>query len=84
MPDTPERCAALRPVRHGDPDYVWLVYADVVHECGPYELGYDQLGWGCDGLSILARWDLDGLIGEVGLYHCCDGYKLIGPTTDPF
>ena len=71
-----QHCA---PVRHGGPDYVWVVYTDVVHECGPYELGYDQQGRGGDGLSILARWDLDGLIGEVGLYHYCDGYKLFGP-----
>ena len=40
-----QHCA---PVRQGDPDYVWVVYADVVHECGPYELGYDEspVRWG--------------------------------------
>ena len=78
--DGVQHCA---PVAAGTSSFVWIVYADVVHECGPYEQGYDQLGRGGDGLTILTRWDLDGLIGEDGLYHYCDGDELFGPYDRP-
>ena len=55
MIDGVQHCA---PVGGGTSDTVWVVYPDVVHECGPYEQGYDQLGRGGDGLTILTRWDL--------------------------
>ena len=52
------------PVKHDDPHYVWVVYADVVSECGgAWDLGYDQLGRGNRSLTILGRKDLDGLVG---------------------
>ena len=38
--DGVQHCA---PVAHGASSFVWIVYADVVHECAPYEQGYDQL-----------------------------------------
>ena len=75
-----QHCA---PAGHGDPDYRWVIFPDVVHECGLYELGYDQLGRGGDGLTLLARWELDGLIGEDGLYGYCDGDELYGPYDRP-
>ena len=78
--DGVQHCA---PVERDTSDFVWVVYADVVHECGPYEQGYDQLGRGDDGLTILARWDLDGLIGEAGDYYYCSGDVLAGPHDEP-
>ena len=58
-----QHCA---PVAHGASTFVWIVYADVEHECGPYEQGYNQLGRGGDGVTIVGSWDLDGLVGEDG------------------
>ena len=66
------------------PDLAWVVFADVVHECGPggWEQGYDQLGRGGHGLTILTRWDLQGLTGEAGQYYYCDGDNLAGPFNE--
>ena len=62
-----QHCA---PVKYGDTDFVWVVYADVEEDCGdPEELGAG--GW---SLTIVPRWDLEGLVnpGET-LY--CDGAR---------
>ncbi len=61
--DSVQHCA---PVKEGDTTFVWAVYADVLHECGPKEEGYNELGGLSRGLTILGRWDLDGLVGEDG------------------
>ena len=75
-----QHCA---PAGHGDPDYRWVIFPDVVHECGPPGLGYDELGRGGDGLTLLSRWDLDGLVGDDGLFGYCDGDQLYGPYDRP-
>ena len=59
---------------------MWGIYADVVHECGPYDMGFDTLGRGWDGLTILPRHDLDGVASKTGTTTTyCEG----GPTYEP-
>ena len=69
-----QHCA---PVKHDDPNYVWVVYADVVPECGPLELGYSQLGRARRSHTILGRKDLDGLIGvyDYEMTYCPRGSR---------
>ena len=76
-----QHCA---PVTEGHSDFVWVIFPDVVHECGPYELGFDQLGRGGHGLTILSRWDLDAMVGEAWEYYYCSGDHLDGPHDEPF
>ncbi len=76
--DGVQHCA---PVAQGASSFVWIVYADVVHGCGTYEEGFNQLGRGGTGLTILGTWDLDGLVGEdKGEGDPCDPYD---PPDEP-
>ena len=80
--DGVQHCA---PVRGGTSTFAWVVYVDVDLPCAPdgssgsWEQGYDQLGRGSAGLTILPRNDLDGLIGEKLVYTVCDGGPWDGP-----
>ena len=60
--------------RSGDPDFVWVVYADVEEACDePYELGA-----GGGGMTIVPRWDLEGVANsDVARY--CEGPQLEPP-----
>ena len=76
--DGVQHCA---PVAQGASSFVWIVYADVVHGCGAYEEGFNQLGRGGTGLTIVGTWDLDGLVGEDwGEGDPCDPYD---PPDEP-
>jgi hypothetical protein len=55
--DDIQSCAA---VRFGDPDHDWIVYADVIHGCNMP--GY--LNAGADGLTMLSREAIEGLVGQ--------------------
>ena len=57
---------------------MWVVYADVLTECGPYELGGDQLGRGGNSLTILPQWDVLGVAGGREFSYCI-GDELSGP-----
>ena len=63
-----QECA---PVAHGSRHYVWVVYPDVRFDC---ELS--ELGAGGDGVTILHRGDLDGLVSPKA-YELC-GYPPRG------
>ena len=60
-----QHCA---PVEAGTSTFVWIVYADVLDECDTP--GEGELGRGGAGLTIVARQDLEGLIGKQGLMFC--------------
>ena len=67
-----QRCA---PVEYGRTDFVWVLYVDVAEACGePHELGR---GW--DGITMMPRWDLEGLTNPGTPYFYCD----VGPFNDP-
>ena len=81
--DGVQHCA---PVRGGTSTFAGVVYVDVELTCAPdggtgeWEQGYDQLGRGRAGLTILPRGDLDGLIGEKLVYYGrCGGGPWDGP-----
>ena len=64
---------ALAGIQHCAPvtgelsDFVWVIYVDVYEACGePHELGA-----GGPNLTIMARWDLEGLTNS-GEYYSCD------------
>lgn len=79
--DEVQHCA---PVSEGSAGFSWVIYADVVDECGPAELGFDELGRAAPGLTILARKDLNGLVGDdADNYYCVEGV-LHGPIDDPY
>ena len=71
--DGVQHCA---PVKGGlDNDFTWVVYADVMPGCGPWEHGFERLGRGAIGLTILGRRDLFGLVDEDADYQRCgEGY----------
>ena len=62
--DGVQHCA---PVEGYTSDFVWIIYSDVELACAPdggtgeWEDGYDQLGAGEPGLTMLHRGDLEGL-----------------------
>ena len=62
--DGVQHCA---PVEGYTSDFVWVIYSDVELACAPdggtgeWEDGYDQLGAGGPGLTMLHRGDLEGL-----------------------
>ncbi len=74
------------PVRARTSMYVWVVYVDVETLClpggglGGYHQGYNQLGRGALGLTILSREDLEGLIGEKLVYTKCGRGPWSGPA----
>ena len=80
--DGVQHCA---PVEGYTSEFVWVIYADVDNDCaadgskGTYEDGYDQLGRGGPGLTILELYTSEGfgqlLAGEelVSFYYCDEG-----------
>ena len=76
--DGVQHCA---PVRMGASNFVWVIYADVVHECGPWDEGFETLGRGGDGLTILPRHDLDGVASRTGTTTTYCGRE---PIYEPF
>ena len=64
------------PVKFGDPDYDWIVYADVVHGCNLP----GRLGAGTNTLTMLPREDLEGLVGrDTGVDACGGQFPLFPP-----
>ena len=73
------------PVTEGTSTFVWVIYADVDNDCaadgskGEYADGYDQLGRGGPGLTMLELYTTEGfgrlLTGEerVSFYYCDEG-----------
>lgn len=59
------------PVSHGSSTFAWVLYVDVVHECN----APGRLGAGTDGLTILPRQDMDGLIGAPYFDDCGVEYR---------
>ena len=74
--DSVQHCA---PVTAGTGDFTWVVYADVMDGCGPWELGFEHLGRGAIGLTILSRRDLFGLVDEDADYQRCSQRHYHGP-----
>ena len=80
--DGVQHCA---PVTEGTSTFVWVIYADVDNDCaadgskGEYADGYDQLGRGGPGLTMLELYTTEGfgrlLTGEerVSFYYCDEG-----------
>ena len=63
------------PVEYGRASFVWVLYVDVAEACGePHELG---AGW--NGITMMPRWDLEGLTNPGTPYFYCDA----GPFHDP-
>jgi hypothetical protein len=60
------------PVARGARDTVWVLYVDVVHACNTP----GRLGAGTQGLVMLPRQDMDGLIGARYLDDCGREYRL--------
>ena len=62
------------PVKYGDSDFVWVIYADVEEACDePQELGRAGAS-----LAIVPRWDLEGLVNPGETHYCEEG-----PYHDP-
>ena len=64
-----QHCA---PVSSHSMSTVWVIYADVLHECDAPE----RLGAATTGLTILPRQDLEGLIGNAIVGDCGDRWDL--------
>jgi len=60
------------PVSSGSANVVWVLYADVVHACN----APGRLGAGTNGLTIMPRQDMDGLIGARYVDDCGVEYRL--------
>ena len=57
------------PVRGDTSWFSWALYVDVYEACGePHELGR-----GGAGLTMVARWDLEGLVNPGDYYYCDEG-----------
>ena len=55
------------PVRGNTSRFSWVLYIDAYEACGePHEFGRGELG-----LTMMARWDLEGLANP-GVYYYCD------------
>ena len=59
------------PVSQGSSAFAWVLYVDVVHECN----APGRLGAGTNGLTILPRQDMDGLIGARYIDDCGVEYR---------
>ena len=79
--DEVQHCA---PVSEGSAGFSWVIYADVVDECGDPYAGFDELGRASSGLTILAREDLNGLVDDDADHYYCAGGVLHGPIDDPY
>ena len=62
--------------RFHDPNFRWIVYADVPSECG----GEQRLGRGVDGVTIMGEQALQGLAGAAETSDPC-GYLSDEPAT---
>ena len=72
-----QHCA---PVEEESLDFRWVVHADVVPKCGSDDMGFETLGRGWEGLTILPRSDLDGVVGRPGtMTTYCDGRPVYEP-----
>ena len=59
------------PVKKSDPNFVWVVYADVDEECNNNtRLGVGFLG---EGLTVMGRPDVQGMAGQASVKFPCDG-----------
>jgi hypothetical protein len=67
--------SACAPVQYNDPNFIWVIYADVDEECN----ANTRLGVGASGLAIMGRMDVLGLEGQSSVSAPCDG-----PYTFPF
>ena len=57
------------PVRGYTTQFSWVLYVDVYEDCGePHELGAGE-----PGLTMVARWDLEGLANPGDYYYCDEG-----------
>ena len=68
-----QHCA---PVTRGFSDFTWVIYVDVEEDCDEYHRLGDaghELGRGGQGLTIVARADLEGLTNPGEYYHCGEG-----------
>ena len=54
------------PVSYNSPEFVWVLYVDVVHACDDP----GRLGAGTSGITMMPRQDLEGLIGAPAVYEC--------------
>lgn len=54
------------PVSYGPSGFVWVLYVDILHACN----APGRLGAGTIGLTMMARQDLDGLIGARVVDDC--------------
>lgn len=62
------------PVEYGRANFVWVLYVDVEEACDePHELGR-----GGGGITMMPRWDLEGLTNP-GPYYYCDEGPYDGP-----
>ena len=66
--DGVQHCAL---VTHGASDFVWIIYVDVYEDCDEYP--NHELGRGGSGITIVARWDLEGLTNPGEYYYCPEG-----------
>jgi uncharacterized delta-60 repeat protein len=64
------------PVSYGSTVFVWVLYVDIVHTCG----APGRLGAGTTGLTMMARPDLEGLIGAGRPVDDC-GVGTFAPIT---
>ena len=64
-----QHCAPVAPAEAGNSDFVWVLYVDAEERCDePYELGR-----GAWGLTMMPRWDLEGLVNPGEFFECGDG-----------
>ena len=60
------------PVGYRSARFTWVLYADVTHDCK----AAGRLGAGTQGVTILPRQDMHGLIGARYFSDCGKEYKL--------
>jgi len=60
------------PVSYGSSVFAWVLYVDVIHACN----APGRLGAGTNGLTMLPRQDMDGLIGARYIDDCGVEYQL--------
>ena len=57
------------PVEYGRESFIWVLYVDVEEACGePHELG---AGW--NGITMMTRFDLEGMTNPGTFYFCDEG-----------
>ncbi len=63
---------ACLPVAYNSPDFRWVIYADVEHECD----APGRIGAASRGVTILGSGDLEGLIGNTVVSDCGRVFNL--------